>query len=59
MRRRYSMVSRGDKAMSTEFGSRPTDLGEPSLGLLVIFSLIGVSLVMLAMSLGIFLSIMG
>jgi hypothetical protein len=52
------MVSIGDKTTSKELGTGPTDIGEPSLGLLVIFSLIGLSLVMLAMSLGIFLSIL-
>lgn len=52
------MGSSGEKAVSSEFGSGPAAIGEPSLGLLLIFSLLGVSLVMLAMSLGIFLSIL-
>jgi hypothetical protein len=54
-----SMGSSGNKSVSTEFASEPAAIREPSLGLLIIFSLIGVSLVMIAMSLGIYLSILG
>lgn len=52
------MGSRDYEAISTELGSGPSEMEEPSLRLLVTFSLIGVGLVMLAMSLGIFLSIL-